>query len=127
MASRAPAARRLLAAVAAFAIGLQLFGAVALDTSAGLIGLVLAFAVATLGRVEHQARALVGQIGTLPATDHMMRQLVDNSFDAIVTFDADGNALSYNCAAERIFGVAAHDVIGGPLRACRRTSRTARS
>ena len=79
----------------------------ALDTSAGLIGLVLAFGVATLGRVEHQARALVGQIGTLPATDHMMRQLVDNSFDAIVTFDADGNALSYNRAAERIFGVAA--------------------
>ena len=85
----------------------------ALDTSAGLIGLVLAFGVATLGRVEHQARALVGQIGTLPATDHMMRQLVDNSFDAIVTFDADGNTLSYNCAAERIFGVAAQEVIGG--------------
>jgi diguanylate cyclase (GGDEF)-like protein/PAS domain S-box-containing protein len=104
-------------AVAALATGLQLFGAVALDTSAGLIGLVLAFGVATLGRVEHQARALVGQIGTLPATDHMMRQLVDNSFDAIVTFDADGNTLSYNCAAERIFGVAAQDVIGGPLRA----------
>ena len=103
--------------ITALAIGLQLFGAVSVDTSAGLIGLVLAFGVATLGRVEHQARALVGHIGTLPAKDDMMRQLVDNSFDAIVTFGADGNVLSYNCAAERIFGVAAPEVIGAPLRA----------
>jgi diguanylate cyclase (GGDEF)-like protein/PAS domain S-box-containing protein len=103
-------------AISASATGLQLFAAVTMDTSAGLIGLILAFAVATLGRVEHQARALVGQIGSLPAKDNMMRQLVDNSFDAIVTFDADGNVLSYNCAAERIFEVAAPAVIGGPLR-----------
>jgi diguanylate cyclase (GGDEF)-like protein/PAS domain S-box-containing protein len=103
-------------AITALAIGLLLLGAITMDTSAGLIGLVLAFGVATLGRVEHQARALVGHIGTLPTKDDMMRQLVDNSFDAIVTFGADGNVLSYNCAAERIFGVAAPDVIGAPLR-----------
>jgi diguanylate cyclase (GGDEF)-like protein/PAS domain S-box-containing protein len=102
--------------ITGLAVALQLYGAIALDTSPGLIGLVLAFGVATLGRVEHQARALVGQIGTLPAKDGMMRQLVDNSFDAIVTFGADGKVLSYNCAAERIFGVAAPEVIGGPLR-----------
>ena len=87
-----------------------------MDTSAGLIGLVLAFGVATLGRIEHQAHALAGHVGTLPAKDRMMRQLVDNSFDAIVTFGADGQVLSYNRAAERIFGVAAHDVIGRPIR-----------
>jgi diguanylate cyclase (GGDEF)-like protein/PAS domain S-box-containing protein len=104
-------------AISGFAIGLQLFAAITMDTSNGLIGLVLTFGVATLGRVEHQARALVGHIGTLPAKDDMMRQLVDNSFDAIVTFRADGNVLSYNCAAERIFGVTAPDVIGAPLRA----------
>jgi diguanylate cyclase (GGDEF)-like protein/PAS domain S-box-containing protein len=102
--------------ITALAIGAQTFGAVAVDTSAGLIGLVLAFGVATLGRIEHQAHALAGHVGTLPAKDRMMRQLVDNSFDAIVTFGADGQVLSYNRAAERIFGVAAHDIIGGPIR-----------
>jgi diguanylate cyclase (GGDEF)-like protein/PAS domain S-box-containing protein len=98
------------------ATGLQAFGAIALDTSTGLIGLVLAFGTATLGRVESQARALVGQIGALPAKDGMMRQLVDNSFDAIVTFGADGRVLSCNRAAERIFGVPAPNVIGAQVR-----------
>ena len=102
--------------ISAVAIGLQAFGAVALHTSAALVGLVLAFATATLGRVEQQARALVGQIGSLPAKDGMMRRLVDNSFDAIVTFGADGNVLSYNRAAERIFGVPAPNVIGAQMR-----------
>jgi diguanylate cyclase (GGDEF)-like protein/PAS domain S-box-containing protein len=102
--------------IALAAIGLQVFGAIALDTSAVLVGLVLAFGTATLGRVEYQARALVGQIGALPAKDGMMRQLVDNSFDAIVTFGADGSVLSYNRAAERIFGVPAQNVIGSPMR-----------
>jgi PAS domain-containing protein len=116
--SRLPGRRALLLLagsvllLSVLAMGLQAFGAIALDTSAGLVGLILAFGTATLGRVEAQARALVGQIGTLPATDDMMRRLVDNSFDAIVTFGADGGVLSYNRAAERIFGVAAAGMIG---------------
>ena len=105
-----------LLSITGVAIGVQTFNAIAMDTSAGLIGLVLAFGVATLGRIEHQAHALAGHVGTLPAKDRMMRQLVDNSFDAIVTFSADSQVLSYNRAAERIFGVAAHDVIGRPIR-----------
>jgi PAS domain S-box-containing protein len=106
-----------LSLITLMAIGLQTFAAIALDTSAALVGLVLAFGTATLGRVERQARALVGQIGALPAKDGMMRELVDNSFDAIVTFGADGSVLSYNRAAERIFGVPASDVIGAQIRA----------
>jgi diguanylate cyclase (GGDEF)-like protein/PAS domain S-box-containing protein len=102
--------------ISAAAAALQVFAAIALDTSASLVGLVLVFVTATLGRVENQAHALAGQIGALPAKDDMMRQLVDNSFDAIVTFRADGNVLSCNRAAERIFGVPAASVIGRPLR-----------
>lgn len=96
-------------------IGLQLFGAIALDISASLVGMALAFVVATLGRLEDQAHALVGQVGALPATDDMMRQLVDGSFDGIVTFGADGGVLSFNRAAERIFGARAANVIGASL------------
>ena len=68
-------------------------------------------------RVERQARALVGHIGSLPATDDMMRQLVDSSFDAIITFANDGLMLSCNRAAERIFGAPAGALIGSPVAA----------
>src|SRR5690606_28268611 len=105
-----------LLSITGLGILLQAFAAIAVDSSAGLIGLVLAFGVATLGRIEHQARALVGHVGPLPTKDRMMRQLVDNSFDAIVTFDAGGQVLSYNRAAERIFGVPMEDVVGHSIR-----------
>ncbi len=94
---------------------LQPVAAWALDTVAPVLGLLLAFSVAMLLRVERQARALVGQIGSLPATDDMMRQLVDSSFDAIITFANDGRMLSCNRATERIFGAAADVLIGGPV------------
>ena len=88
------------------AIGPPAFDAVAVDTSAAARpGARVQRRHA--GRVERQARALVGQIGALPAKDDMMRQLVDSSFDAIVTFGDDGKVLSCNRAAERIFGAPA--------------------
>ncbi len=94
---------------------LQPLVALAVDTVNPLLGLLLAFSVAMLLRVERQARALVGQIGSLPATDDMMRQLVGGSFDAIITFANDGRMLSCNRAAERIFGAPASALIGGPV------------
>jgi diguanylate cyclase (GGDEF)-like protein/PAS domain S-box-containing protein len=104
-------------ALAGAAAVLQLVAALAVDTVAPLLGVTLAFAVAMLRRVERQAGALVGQIGALPAKDNMMRQLVDSSFDAIVTFGSDGTILSCNRAAERTFGAPARAVVGGPLAA----------
>jgi diguanylate cyclase (GGDEF)-like protein/PAS domain S-box-containing protein len=106
-----------ITSVGAAAAVLQPLAAVALDTTAPTLGLLLAFSVAMLGRIERQARALVGQIGALPAKDDMMRQLVDNSFDAIITFTGDGRVLSYNRAAQRIFGVPASSVVGATLTA----------
>ena len=99
------------------AMVLQPMAALVVDTAAPLLGLVLAFSVAMLQRVERQAGALVGKIGALPAKDDMMRQLVDSSFDAIITFADGGTVLSYNRAAERIFGAPAKAIIGGPVAA----------
>jgi diguanylate cyclase (GGDEF)-like protein/PAS domain S-box-containing protein len=94
---------------------LQPVAAWSIDTVGPLLGLLLAFSVAILLRVERQARALVGQVGSLPATDHMMRQLVDSSFDAIITFADDGSMLSCNRAAEHIFGAPVGALIGAPV------------
>ena len=102
-------------ALSGAAVVLQLVAALTVDTVAPLLGVTLAFSVAMLLRVERQAGALVGQMGALPAKDDMMRQLVDSSFDAIVTFGGDGIVLSCNRAAERIFGAPASAVVGGPL------------
>ena len=99
------------------AMVLQPMAALVVDTAAPLLGLVLAFSVAMLQRVERQAGALVGKIGALPAKDDMMRQLVDSSFDAIITFADGGTVLSCNRAAERIFGARAEAIIGGPIAA----------
>ena len=99
------------------AMVLQPLAALVVDTAAPLLGLVLAFSVAMLQRVERQAGALVGKIGALPAKDDMMRQLVDSSFDAIITFADGGTVLSYNRAAERIFGAPAKAIIGGLVAA----------
>ena len=104
-----------LVLISGFATALQPLGAIAIETAPPVLGLLLAFSVATLGRVEVQARALVGQVGALPATDDMMRQLVDNTFDAIVTFEARGGILSCNRAAQRIFGLPAPEIVGRPI------------
>jgi diguanylate cyclase (GGDEF)-like protein/PAS domain S-box-containing protein len=97
------------------ASGLQLSRAIAVDSSAPLLGVFLAFAVAIMMRVERQARELVGQIGSLPGKDGLMRQLVDNTFDAIITFEPGGRVLSCNRAAERIFGTPAAAMIDNPI------------
>ncbi len=105
------------ALIAIIAGVLQPLAVWAVDTIAPSLALLLAFSVAILLRVERQARALVGHIGSLPATDDMMRQLVDSSFDAIITFANDGRMLSCNRAAERIFGASAGVLIGSPVEA----------
>jgi diguanylate cyclase (GGDEF)-like protein/PAS domain S-box-containing protein len=94
---------------------LQPLAASAIDTVAPLLALLVSFSVAMLLRVEGQARALVGHIGSLAASDDLMRQLVDSSFDAIITFANDGRLLSCNRAAERIFGTPAGTLIGTPV------------
>ncbi len=47
--------------------------------------------------------------------DALMRRIVDNSFDAILTFDQAGVVRSCNRAAERLFGGASGPIVGRPL------------
>src|SRR5580704_14669873 len=51
--------------------------------------------------------------GFLPGgAEQILRSLVENSDDAIITKNLDGIISSWNKSAERIFGYAAHEVIG---------------
>jgi PAS domain S-box-containing protein len=54
--------------------------------------------------------------GFLPGgAEQILRSLVENSDDAIITKNLDGIISSWNKSAERIFGYAAEEVIGKPV------------
>ncbi len=105
----------VVAALVGLAALLQPWAAIVLDTSAATLGLVLAFAGTMLGRAERRARSQNGPAGALPVDDRVTRELVDNSFDAIVTFDPGGVVLSCNGAAERMFQQPAAELVGQPV------------
>jgi diguanylate cyclase (GGDEF)-like protein/PAS domain S-box-containing protein len=104
-----------LVLVSGLAVVLQAWAAIALDTTGLLCGLVLAFIAAMSLRIEPRVRPMVGQTGALPVAESVSRELVNSSFDAILTFDAGGTVLSCNGAAERLFGRSADDIVGHPL------------
>ena len=54
--------------------------------------------------------------GLLPGSaEQILKSIVENSDDAIITKDLDGIISSWNKSAERIFGYAAEEVIGKPV------------
>ncbi|MGH6918226.1 MAG: EAL domain-containing protein, partial [Geminicoccaceae bacterium] len=104
-----------IAALVGLAMLLQPWTAIVLDTTAAGLGLLLAFAGAMLGKAERGARRLSRKTGALPVDDRVTRELVDSSFDAIVTFDPGGEVLSCNGAAERLFGRPVAELVGKPV------------
>ena len=98
--------------LACLSLLLQPWAAIVLDTTAAGLGLLLAFAGAMLGRAERRAHR---PHAVLPVDDRVTRELVDSSFDAIVTFDPSGALLSCNNAAERMFGAPAAELVGQPV------------
>jgi diguanylate cyclase (GGDEF)-like protein/PAS domain S-box-containing protein len=100
--------------VICIAIVFQLIGAISLHTSPILLDIVLSALAAQLDR---QVSMISAQRLALRHKDAVMGRLVDDVFDGIVTFDDQGKVLSWNRAAERMFGDSIEQVSGKPLEA----------
>lgn len=58
---------------------------------------------------------LLAKVQELEAANHHLTALVESAMDAIVGIDAGQRVVLFNPAAERMFGYAAHEMLGEPL------------
>lgn len=79
-----------------------------------LLSVLLSFSFAVIKRIDQQAMRLVFQSLDLRRKDVLMRNVVENSFDGIITMAPDGIIESANPAALRIF--AETDIAGRSIR-----------
>ena len=61
-------------------------------------------------------RAGSGSIAQVTDDSASLRAIIDSAGDAIVTANADGEIMTWNLAAERIFGYSEAEVVGEPIR-----------
>jgi PAS domain S-box-containing protein len=86
------------------------------------VGITVLLALASLGilydlagRRLQYARRLAEERGRVAEAQARLATLVESSEDAIIGGRLDGIITSWNAGAERIFGYAAEEMIGGPL------------
>ena len=80
-------------------------------------------AIVTFTDLSEQVRARA----TLQLTEQRAFDLIDSAMDAIISVDAQQRIVLFNRAAERVFGIAADEVLGSPMRASFRCRRAAAS
>ncbi|MDJ0946054.1 MAG: CHASE2 domain-containing protein [Kiloniellales bacterium] len=83
-----------------------------LDVAPWQLSLLLPYLYGLGLRIDRQDLGLLAQGLELRRKDAFMRQIVEHSFDAIVTIDGRGRITSFNRAAERMFGRTAAETEG---------------
>ena len=74
------------------------------DTTPLILTIALVFAVEMVSRIDRQTVSLLVQGLKLKRTDTLMRNIVANTFDGILTVREDGGIETANAAAREIFG-----------------------
>jgi diguanylate cyclase (GGDEF)-like protein/PAS domain S-box-containing protein len=104
-----------LAGLFAASLAAQAGAPLLLDVTPAALGLTLSFGVGLVRRIDRQGWTLLRQGERLRDTETIMRHVVENSLEAIVTVDEASRILSFNPAAERMFGFRADEAGGRPL------------
>jgi PAS domain S-box-containing protein len=92
--------------VGAFALStaLQMAAPVMLDVAPLVLSVVSAVFASLVSRVRDLDLTVLGQSIALRRSSNLMRRVVENTFDGLLTLDPDGTIKSANPAAERILG-----------------------
>ena len=98
--------------VFALSLAVQASFPLSLDAAPWQLSLLLPYLYGLGQQIDRQDIGLLAQGLELRRKDALMRQIVEHSFDAIVTIDGRGRIASFNRAAERIFGRAAAETEG---------------
>ena len=83
---------------------LQMAAPVMLDVAPLVLSIVSAVFASLVSRVRDLDLTVVGQGIALRRSSNLMRRVVENTFDGLLTLDRDGTIKSANPAAERILG-----------------------
>jgi PAS domain S-box-containing protein len=92
------------AGIFALSTALQMAAPVMLDVAPLVLSIVSAVFASLVGRVRDLDLTVVGQSIALRRSSNLMRRVVENTFDGLLTLDRDGTIKSANPAAERILG-----------------------
>ncbi|HKP26118.1 MAG TPA: CHASE2 domain-containing protein [Dongiaceae bacterium] len=92
------------AGIFALSTAVQMVAPVMLDAAPLILSVVTAIFASLVGRVRDLDLTVVGQTIALRRSSNLMRRVVENTFDGLLTLDRDGTIKSANPAAERILG-----------------------
>jgi PAS domain S-box-containing protein len=92
------------------------------DSAPALIAPWLALVNGLIQRIERQARGLFRQRLQMQQNALVMREIVANSFDALIVFDHDGRVTLHNRAAGAMFGATGDELRGLDAKALVRVS-----
>ncbi|MEE9250217.1 MAG: EAL domain-containing protein, partial [Alphaproteobacteria bacterium] len=96
----------LIAGASGLAVAVQAFSPLLLDTTPWMLVIQLSYGAGLTRRIDRQAIRLLVQGLRLRRIDTLMRNVVENSFDGIITISEKGVIETANSAAGRIFGFA---------------------
>jgi PAS domain S-box-containing protein len=98
-----------------FSIAVQAALPVMIDVAPLVLSIVVALFASLIGRVRDLDVTVIGQAIALRRSSSLMRRVVENTFDGLVTLDLHGTIKSVNPAAERIIGRKAAELVERPF------------
>ncbi|MGF1609809.1 MAG: EAL domain-containing protein [Kiloniellales bacterium] len=90
----------------ALSLAAQAVAPLVVDVAAGIVLISLLYLIGLISRVDRQAIKLLVQGVKLRRANAIMHDIVEHSFDGILTFGDDGRIATANGAAHRIFALA---------------------
>ncbi len=106
-----------LAGIFGLGAALQAALPVMIDVAPLMFSVVAALFASMIGRVRDLDLAILGQSIVLRRTSNLMRRVVENTFDGLLTLDNQGVIKSINPAGERILGRNSADLVERPFDA----------